>query len=222
MSVWVDREMSEGTNHNPTFACDEADGSGACNEGVALDDEQVPGSIVLRMPKKVAGDAERSFVWEPWDSDEELPWDNCAEGPDSLPRVHVGDDAYDVYFRFDPGDRETYMRKIKVNEEYQFEERREELVVSHALTTKGGTLDGYSSVVRYDKEDAEAQAVVKYSPPAKPNNKKKKTLKDPVPAEGRLVRFYFGVRDQRGGVDFTTRELCLLPLEEDAASASDD
>jgi hypothetical protein len=224
MSVWVDRDTLESqANHHPTFACDEADGTGACNEGVEHDDEQVPGSFVMRLPTKVAGDGPRSFAWEPWDGTEgELPWDNCAEAPETLPRIHVGDEEHEIYLRFDASDRETYRRRVKVNDEYQFEERREELVVTHALTTKGGRLDGYTSVVRLDKEDAEAEAILKYSPPPKPNPKKKKSVKDPVPPEGRLVRFYFGLRDQRGGVDFTTRELCLLPYEESAADASDD
>jgi hypothetical protein len=32
-----------------------------------------------------------------------------------------------------------------------------------------------------------------------------------VPAEGRTVRFYFVVRDLRGGTGWTRRALCLLP-----------
>jgi hypothetical protein len=219
MSVWLDRDTAEGMNHHPTFACDPNESSGACHDGVALDDEQVPGSIVIRLPEKLADDGARTFLWEPWDTDEELPWDACADAPESLPRVHVGDPEYELFLRFDANDREDYERTIKVNDHYEQESRREELALSSAITTKGGSLDGFTSVVRYDKPDSEAQAVVKYKPPAKP--KEGKEEKDPVPAEGRLVRFYFGVRDERGGVDFTTRELCLLPFET-AEDASDD
>jgi hypothetical protein len=208
VSVWVDRDTPESKNHHPTFACNEGEEGGACHEGVALDDEQVAGSIVLRLPEEVAGDEARTFVWEPWDTGEELPWDNCAEAPDNLPRVYVGDDEYEIFFRFDPSDREWYLRKIKVNTEYELEERREELALSHALTTLGGSLDSFTSVVRFDVDDSEAEATVKYKPPSESSQK---DAKEPVPTEGRLVRFYFGLRDQRGGVDFTTRELCLLP-----------
>lgn len=220
VSVWIDHDSPEDMNHHPSFACDESTDTGACNEGVPLEGERVAGSIVMRLPLKIAGDQPRTFVWQPWDSSEELPWDNCAEGPESLPRVHAGDESYDVFFRFDASDREPYVRKIKVNEHYELEGRREELVVTHAITTKCGSLDGFTSVVRQDKDDSEAEASVKYSPPPKPG--KNGDEKDPVPAEGRLVRFYFGLRDQRGGVDFTTRELCLLPYEEDAPGATDD
>ena len=97
----------EGMNHHPSFACDESEAAGACNAGVALDDEQVPGSIVLRLPKKLAEGQERTFLWEAWDPAEELPWDNCAEAPESLPRVHAGDAEYEVFLRFDASDRET-------------------------------------------------------------------------------------------------------------------
>jgi hypothetical protein len=211
MSVWLDRDTPEGMNHHPTFACDPNESSGACHDGVALDGEQVPGDIVIRLPKKIAGDGARTFLWQAWDANEELPWDACADAPESLPRVHVGDPEYEIFLRFDAGDREPYERTIKVNDHYEQESRREELALSSAITTKGGSLDGFTSVVRYDVPDSEAQAIVKYRPPAKP--KEGKEEKDPVPTEGRLVRFYLGVRDQRGGVDFTTRELCLLPFE---------
>lgn len=217
MSVWIDKGTPEGVNHHPSFACDGS--AGACNDGVALDGEQVPGSIVIRRPEQLAGDDPRTFLWEPWDDSEELPWDACADAADSLPRVHVGDPEYEVFVRFDPSDREPYVRKIKVNDHYEEEEQREELALSHAITTKCGSLDSFTSVVRFDRPDEEAQATLKYSPPGKP--KEGKEEKDPVPPEGRLVRFYFGVRDLRGGVDFTTRALCLLPFEDDEDAADD-
>jgi len=35
-----------------------------------------------------------------------------------------------------------------------------------------------------------------------------------VPSEGRLVRFVFVLRDLRGGIDWTTRTICLVPKAE--------
>ena len=37
------------------------------------------------------------------------------------------------------------------------------------------------------------------------------TVPDQASEEGTIVRFYFVARDDRGGVDWTERALCLVP-----------
>jgi hypothetical protein len=212
MSVYFDRsDVDDDGNHHPLFACDEASEDSACVNGVEHElenDEKIttPGPIVLAFPKEAAGKGPREIVWEAWQEGVELPWDNCAEGPDTLPKVRANTKGYTIYFRADPTDREDYFRVVTSNQREVREKRREEVVVSHALSTKGGSLDGYAGVVRDNAEALEAEIDVAYTPPRQSEKKD-----DRIADSGRLVRFYFSMRDQRGGVDFTTRELCVLP-----------
>lgn len=209
MSVWLDRGAPGDVNHHPSFACDEPEETGPCYEGVSHAGTRTPGAIVLSLPETLAQGDERERTWEAWSSEQPLPWARCADAPDALPKVRAGSDDYKVYVRFDPKDREQYTREIEVNGDPEREDRREELVILHAITTRGGKLDGYTSVIRYDEPDESAETSFKYTPP-----KQSDQADAHIPEEGRLVRFYFSVRDQRGGVDFTTRELCVLPPED--------
>ena len=54
--------------------------------------------------------------------------------------------------------------------------------------------------------DANGQISVSYTPP-----KQSTEALANIPQNGRLVRFYFTLRDQRGGLDYTQRALCLVP-----------
>ena len=73
--------------------------------------------------------------------------------------------------------------------------KREEIRLSHFASL--GELERPLSEVLPD--DAEVKTSLTWDPP--------KT----VAAEGELVRFWFVVRDLRGGSDFTERMLCLVP-----------
>jgi hypothetical protein len=211
MSIKLDLGGVGQLNHHPQFACDDTDASSACVNGVEheLEDDATittPGAIVLAYPEEEADGAERERVWEAWDPAMELPWDDCASAPDTLPKLHAETKDYKIYVRLDPADRETYEREIRANEGTEIEETREEIVISHAITTKGGKVDSYSSVVRNDAPEEEAEIEVEYTPPRQSDEGD-----EHIADSGRLVRFYFALRDQRGGVDFTTRELCVLP-----------
>lgn len=208
LSVGLDRGQTGSLNHNPSFACAEDEPDSPCHQGVEheVDDEilRTPGAIVLQLAEEEADGEARELVWEPSGPVTELPWDNCAET--ELTKVHANGDANKIFVRLDASDRESYEREVKVNGEPQTEARREELVVSHAITTKGGKLSSFSSVLHFEEEDAKAEVDFEYAPPHQSDK-----ADELIPDSGRLVRFFFTVRDQRGGVDFTTRELCILP-----------
>jgi hypothetical protein len=204
MSIFVDRDGVGSLNHNPSFACDEADPNSICNLGVEAGGEQVPGAFVLTRPEDEAAGEARTIVWPSWDESLPLPFDDCAAA--DLPQVHAGSGEHKLRLRFDPSDRELFLRNVEVNGEPTVESRREELIVSHALTTKGGELGGWSHAIVYTDPDDKAEIEIDYTPP-----KQSKDESDRIPDTGRLVRFYFALRDRRGGTDFTTRELCLLP-----------
>ena len=85
-------------------------------------------------------------------------------------------------------------------------EQRESLDLTSALTYKGGDLGEFESLLLGTETDAQADIAVSYKPP-----KQSDEPLEHVPPEGRLVRFFFTLRDQRGGVDYTQRALGLLP-----------
>jgi hypothetical protein len=211
MSIFLDRGRPSQLNHHPSFDCDPAELSGPCHEGIRLHGERVAGPIVLERPKKVVDKdgGDRILAWPDWDDSEPLPWDRCAEAPDSLPKLRAESGEYKVRVRFDKGDRELYEREIEENGRVVIDSQREELIVSHAITTRGGELDGYADAVARETPDDEAEIEIEYTPPAQ-SDKERQHIDD----AGRLVRFYFALRDQRGGTDFTTRELCVLPPED--------
>lgn len=210
MSVYLDLGQPGGTNHHPSFACDDAEPSGPCHEGVELDGERVAGPIVLERPKKLVDEegGDRVLSWPAWDKSEPLPWEGCADAPDSLPKVRARSGQHTVRVRFDASDREQYERVIEENGRIVVEPRREELILSHAITTRGGSLRGYASALTRETPDSEAEIDITYTPP------EARKSGEQIDESGRLVRFYFALRDQRGGTDFTTRELCLLPPED--------
>ncbi|MFZ5892855.1 MAG: hypothetical protein ACOY0T_17475 [Myxococcota bacterium] len=72
---------------------------------------------------------------------------------------------------------------------------REELRISH-FANAGELTRAFSEVL---PSDAQTSVTLDWEPP--------KT----APVEGQLVRFWFVVRDLRGGSDFTERSLCLVP-----------
>src|SRR5690349_24000183 len=126
-----------------------------------------------------------------------------------MPMVYAESKDHTFYVRIDASDREPYQREVRSNDGTVIEETREEIVISHASQTNGGKVDSYSSVVRDDEPDDTAEIEVAYTPPRQSDDPEKH-----IPDAGKLVRFYFALRDQRGGVDFTTRELCVLPAKD--------
>jgi hypothetical protein len=190
-------------NHRPSFAC--SDDAGPCANGVAgSPGEGIPGSFVLEHNEKDADDP-RVVPWDPIPENFELEAEDCSSQPD-LP-VAYGGDEYRIRVRFDAADRETYTSVIKDNSSMVEVQRREDLVLSEAFTTHGGgSLDSFSTLVDRDVSDDAAEAEITYSPPGKINDTEK-----PITERGRLVKFFFAVRDGRGGVDFATRALCVMP-----------
>jgi hypothetical protein len=212
MSVFADLGQPGHLNHHPSFSCDDADLEDACSAGTLLYDERIPGPFVLERPEKLVEEdgGERVLAWPAWDSSEPLPWDECADAPDTLLKVRAESGEYKVYVRFDGSDRELYERTIEENGEPVTETQREELIVSHAITTKVGELSNYAQVVERELDDAEAVIDFDYTPPRQHDEDDEEHIDE----GGRLVRFYFALRDQRGGTDFMTRELCVLPPED--------
>jgi hypothetical protein len=220
MSVLVDVGQPGALNHHPSFECDASEPESPCNAGAPIDDDGdendddqlVPGAFVLQRPKKVVDEegGERVLAWPAWDSSEPLPWDDCASAPDSLPKVRAETGDYTVQLRLDASDREDYERTIEENGEPVTEMQREELIFSHAITTRGGGLSTYAQALERELDDADAVLDFEYTPPRQHDEGDE----GHIPESGRLVRFYFALRDQRGGTDFATRELCLLPPED--------
>jgi hypothetical protein len=199
------------TNDNPSFACDPSDAAGLCARGRKQDDElRVGGAFVLVRPNEGARDDEEKQA-QPWEQAKpdpgELPFEDCRDDPDlEALQVLAGSGEHTIRIRFDPSDRELFTGEVMELNRIVIKTRRKELLVSHAATQGGGKLDRYFSIVERDTRDSEAEVELTYTPPEAGSADAKA-----IPSSGKLVRFYFVVRDQRGGVDVATRELCLLP-----------
>lgn len=109
----------------------------------------------------------------------------AATGP-ALPAVSAGGGPIVLGIDPDPADLETFVDGDVT--------RTETLVYSHAATS-GSFARFFSSV-----SDASARVRVDWTPPAA----------DAVPEDGLLVRFYFIVRDERAGTNWTDRALCVV------------
>lgn len=208
LSVPLDRGLPSDSNRNPSFACDPtAPSDSACVGGVSIVDElSVPGPIILAAAALTnQSGVHWAHAWDARTRPGPLPWDDCAADPEIF-KLQEGSQDLLIRVRFDPGDREVYTYEANTNGQRVQRTEREELRVTTALTTKGGELAAFESVLPRDVSDDQADISVAYYPPAL-----NVAPSDRAPPTGRLVRFYFTVRDRRGGIDFTTRELCLMP-----------
>ncbi|MDB4989085.1 MAG: hypothetical protein JWN04_4263, partial [Myxococcaceae bacterium] len=205
------RGLASDANKNPSFACDPSTPDSPCFVGVQRDDEPlVGGAIVLAFPMpKQAGQLRSVMPWPAALGDPNaIPVQGCAANP-ALLQVHAGDGDYVIHTRFDPSDREMYTAQVSLNGVKTTRDERETLDLTSALTTKGGKLAEFESRILGSEVDAKGEISITYKPP--------KQSADPaenIPQNGRLVRFYFTLRDQRGGLDYAMRELCLVPAEE--------
>jgi len=118
-----------------------------------------------------------------------VPLEGCASvaGGTELPSVRAGADPVVLHLQPVASDREIYTVGDQMG--------RETLTFSHFVTS--GELERQFSVV----DDDTADVTVEWTPPA---------VED-VSADGTRVRFHFVVRDGRGGIAWTARELCVAP-----------
>lgn len=207
LSVLLDRGLPEDQNRNPSFACDPAEPDSACAVGVPVQNEaQMGGPLVLVYPPEPMTSGPRRVV--PWPAYEPVATqsaEGCASDPQLL-QVRAGTDEHVIRARFDASDRESYMYEVEQNGTPTVREKRESLLLAHVISAHGGEMERYSSELSPEDLDRDAEISVEYTPPEVSDEPEER-----IPEAGRRVRFYFTLRDQRGGVDFMTRELCVLP-----------
>lgn len=207
MTLGLDLGRLDDENQNPNFACDaSAEEGGACREGVSHKGEapRIAGPVAFVYPAEKKGADRLAVSWTSYPG-AKLPTQNCKDDKDLL-QVEAGSGEHLIRMRFDARDREHYQAEREEFGKLVIRDLRETLEVTHAIQEYGGELERHLSVVQAEVEDAEAEIEVIYEPP-----KQSKEKEAEIPAGGRVVRFFFSLRDQRGGFDFTTRELCLLP-----------
>lgn len=172
-----------------------------------VDETNVEGTVVLRL-----GDDGNQA---PTLGDDTLTWDSrtwtagAAEAPnagggascagDPAAWVVTADDqARTVVLATDEGDRGWH----PVAAAHGAPNREREGLQLSAFTTAGSFESQFGGVDTNDPSPAPA-ITVKWLPP--------EVKDDPIPTDGRQVRFVFVLRDLRGGVDWTTRTACLVP-----------
>lgn len=187
-----------------TLSFDDAAMTASCaGEGAKLTNVTFQARITRALPgnlNPVLTD-NRFFLGETaWDapaSIDALPLEACAATPASSTMPHVQKDAPQQVLRFtaDGADRERYTLASTVPPTAL----REVFQVSHFVDA--GELERLFSVVEDDDEREEVVIDLAYNLPPSAS----------VPPGGMLARFHFVARDQRGGVAFTSRALCVVP-----------
>ena len=129
-------------------------------------------------------DAPFSLAGATWDASD-------APGCDGLPEVAAGAKRVELGVTFEASDRETFAVSGEPAP------AREELQLS-AFVTAGKFAQQYGYVESTDVRPASPVAI-QWTAPGRAD----------VPAEGLRVTFSFVVRDLRGGLDTTTRALCV-------------
>ena len=114
---------------------------------------------------------------------------DCQDVAGEVPRVEPGSGEHLV--RFEPAERDREPLVVS----HPLDPPLETLMFSHYATA--GELERPYSVI--DPEDSVSPITVAWEAP------------DTAPAEGQLVRFYFVVRDLRGGADWTVRAASVQP-----------
>jgi hypothetical protein len=135
-------------------------------------------------------------AWDPTSATAAAAGDACdaATGLPIVPATPAGTDVVKQEIRIisDGDDRETF------TPDGATAARLEELQISN-FTTAGKFESSYAAIYATDTR-ADADVTVKWEPPAAAD----------VPAGGRVVTFHFVVRDLRGGLDVTSRALCVV------------
>jgi hypothetical protein len=145
--------------------------------------------------------AEQTFTIDEqaWDAPPaELPTSGCAAvaGAPALPRItrRIEDEPSTITFTTRAEDRETY-DELVLGEMPTFETRREDLRITHAAT--GGFFPRLSTEVFDDEAPT-------------PNVPWRHPTEEEVPEDGLTVRFWFVMRDGRGGMDWIERAACVV------------
>jgi hypothetical protein len=138
----------------------------------------------------------RGATWDPATATIAAPGDAC-DATTGLPVVSAtpaGSDAVKQEIRIvsDGDDRETFTPAGKTVPEL------EELQISN-FTTAGKFESSYAAIFATDTRP-DADVIVKWEPPSAST----------VLGGGEVVVFHFVVRDLRGGLDFTSRALCVV------------
>src|SRR5262245_4251864 len=157
-------------------------------EGATTNSHPVLGNDVIELG---------GVTWDPATATVATPGAACnaATGLPVVTATPAGMDAVKQEIRIisDGDDRETFTPEGKTVAE------QEELQISN-FTTAGKFEFSYAAIFATDTRP-DADVTVKWEPPAAAT----------LAAGGQVVAFHFVVRDLRGGLDFTSRALCVVP-----------
>jgi len=133
-----------------------------------------------------------------WEAELEMPpVEACASAgssPNMLAFSRADFGSLELLIRPDGVVREEYLTEVGIPPRDAI--LKEELLFSHFTTS--GELERQFTVI----DDERTEETLEWSELPGP---------DAIPAQGLYVRFFFVVRDQRGGIDWATRGLCLTP-----------
>lgn len=139
------------------------------------------------------GDETLTIDDTPWPASDVVPESGCAGGDLVQIRARVEDEPSFVRLTTSPSDREMY-DEVVLGEMPRVVETREELLVTHVATA--GLFTRLQTEVF---DDPPLEVPWRHPDP------------EEIPDDGLTVRFWFVARDQRGGMDWVERALCVVP-----------
>lgn len=175
----------------PVFSMDDLP---SCEEEEAVAERVIFSFPVARTaPNRHPSLSDEALTFDdaPWPASDAVPDSGCAGGDLLQVEARGEEDPSFIRLTTSPDDREVY-EELVLGETPRVEETREELLVSHVATA--GLFTRLQSEV-FD----EAPVEVPWRHP------------EEIPADGLTVRFWFVARDQRGGMDWVERALCVVP-----------
>ena len=185
-------ELCAGPDSTPTF--DAESGIPRCTGGGAGTSASVLISLQRGADTNHNPTAERAFTFDgqPW-APRVAGDDPCVSGP----RVSAASKDHIIGNLIEGTDRESY--SALAGDPPVATPTRENLQISQFTTA--GELKSQFSFVEAADENPQTTVTVKWNAPKAAD----------VPATGLAVTFTFVVRDNRGGVDLTTRAACVVP-----------
>jgi hypothetical protein len=186
-------EICSGAGSTPTF--DPQSGVPGCTGGGGT-------TTSLSIPLQRGDDANHNPVADRTFTFDGLAWPALAAGSDPCvagPRVSAQTKDHVIGNTTAGSDREAYTVTVGAPPQSMSTPARESLQISQ-FTTAGKLMSQYAFVEATDGNAATTVAVTWQAPKAAE-----------VPAAGLPVTFTFVVRDNRGGIDWTTRMACVGP-----------
>jgi hypothetical protein len=205
LSVLLDLGDPGDDNHHPSFSCEAPEGPRTPAAPASWSRASRPSraSSCWCVPKRQRGSPARPWPGVPART---APYPGATVPRAACPPCTSGTRSTPSGYGSTPGSRELQVRAQR-NGTIKCHRRPRGAPRGPCAHDLGGKLERHFSIIEKDVPDAEAELELAYTPPGE-----KDEAADGLTATGQAgCGSTSPLRDERGGVDYITRELCLLP-----------